>query len=277
MSIGPILAVMILVLMTSADIEADDNIYQYSSDIWGHIFSNFWPTFLDSVVALTPILAFFTFFFIRRKIKLPLAKISELAKGVIYTLIGLSLFLLGVHEGFMDMGYYIGHNMAEEGAWPLILTGLFLGLVVVLAEPAVHILSSQVEEISEGYISRRLLLGSLSIGVGAAVGMSMLRLLLHELNGSSIIFPGFAFAIFLSFYSSNLFTGIAFDAGGVASGPMTATFILAFSQGAADHLPHTDALDAFGVIAFVAMTPVVMVEILGSYYQFKSRRTSSKE
>lgn len=277
MSIGPILAVMILVLMPSSDIEAADNIYYYSPDIWAPIFSNFWPTLLDSVVALTPILIFFVFFLIRRKIKLPLPEIYELAKGVIYTLIGLSLFLLGVHEGFMDMGYYIGHNMAKQGTWPLILTGLFLGFVVVLAEPAVHVLSSQVEEISEGYISRRLLLGSLSVGVGAAVSMSMLRLLLPELNGSAIIFSGFALALLLSFYSSNLFTGIAFDAGGVASGPMTATFILAFSQGAADFLPHTDALDAFGVIAFVAMTPVVMVEILGSYYQFKSKKVSSEE
>lgn len=272
MSIGPILAVMVLILMTSSDIEAADSIYQYSPDIWGPIFSSFWSTFFDSVLALTPILAFFIFFIARKKIRLPLSKIYELAKGVMYTLIGLSLFLLGVHEGFMSMGYYIGQNMAELGTWPLILTGLILGLVVVLAEPAVHILSSQVEEISEGYISSKLLLGSLSIGVGLAVSLSMLRLLLPELNGSYIIFPGFALAILLSFYSSNLFNGIAFDAGGVASGPMTATFILSFSQGAADFLPHTDTLDAFGVIAFVAMTPVVMVEILGSFYRLKSKR-----
>lgn len=276
MSIGPILAVMTLVLMTSSDIEAADSIYHYSSDIWGPVFFNFWPTFFDSILALTPILAFFILFLISKKIKLPRSKIYELAKGVVYTLLGLSLFLLGVHEGFMSMGYYIGQNMAELGTWPLILTGLFLGLAVVLAEPAVHILSSQVDEISEGYISRKLLLGSLSVGVGLAVGLSMLRLLLPELNGSHIIFPGFALAILLSFYSSNLFTGISFDAGGVASGPMTATFILSFSQGAADFLPYTDALDAFGVIAFVAMTPVLMVQILGSFYRFKSKRGSIK-
>lgn len=155
--------------------------------------------------------------------------------------------------------------------------GFVLGMVVVLAEPAVHVLGDQVEEVTGGFINQKLLLGSLSIGVGLALGGSILRIMLPQIAIWHFLLPGFLLALILTFFVDDLFTGIAFDAGGVASGPMTATFILAFAQGAADFTPTADLVtDGFGVIATVAMTPIVMIQLLGLIFKIKLARSTRK-
>ena len=148
-----------------------------------------------------------------------------------------------------------------------------MGLVVVLAEPAVHVLGEQVEDVTGGYINSKLLMGALSIGVGLALTFSMLRIMIPGLQLWHFLLPGFSIALILAFFVPDLFTGLSFYAGGVASGPMTATFILAFSQGVADTLPQADVLvDGFGVIAMVAMTPIIMVQILGLIFKLRTRK-----
>jgi mannose/fructose/N-acetylgalactosamine-specific phosphotransferase system component IIC len=146
-------------------------------------------------------------------------------------------------------------------------------MVVVLAEPAVHVLTEQVEDVTSGYIRRKVILLALSIGIAFAVSMSMLRIMIPTLKLWHFLLPGFALAAFLSFRVPPIFVGIAYDSGGVASGPMTATFILAFAQGAANAIPTANILvDGFGVIAMVAMTPLVAIQILGLIFKIKSKK-----
>ncbi|MGH2119700.1 DUF1538 domain-containing protein, partial [Aerococcus sp. L_32] len=203
-------------------------------------------------------------------------ELRRIAVGVVYVLIGLTFFLIGVNQGFMDMGRYLATELATNHEALLPWIGLVMGLVVVLAEPAVHVLGDQVEDVTGGHIPNKLLLFSLSIGVGLAVMMSMLRIMVPGVELWHFLLPGFGLSILLSFYVPNLFTGIAFDAGGVASGPMTATFILAFAQGVADTLPQADILvDGFGIIAMVAMTPVLMVQILGLIYKLRVKNNKA--
>ena len=268
MSTGPILAIFLLVLFTSSEMVPTTEDYIYADNVVGQIIQAIIPTLLESVIALLPIIILFTFLNMRR-FKLAKEELIPIFKGFIYTSLGLALFLIGVNEGFMDMGHFLGAELAEKGDIWLVSTGLILGLVVVLAEPAVQVLGDQVTEISHGRIKKSILLLFLSIGVGIAVSLSMLRILIVGFEVWHILLPGFIIALLLSFYTPPIFTGIAFDAGGVASGPMAVTFILAFAQGAAAQNPHADALDAFGVIALIAMTPVVMVEILGALYKIR--------
>ena len=267
MSTGPIYAVFLLVLFTDSEVHPTDSLYSYSEDILAPIIDAVFPTLSESFYALIPIIIIF---FIVNWILFKTDKndLIRIAFGFLYTIVGLSLFLVGVHEGFMDMGHLLGYEIANMGSTWLILTGLVLGLVVVLAEPAVQVLGDQVTEISQGTIKKPILLSALSLGVGVAVSLSMLRILTHDFSVWHVLLPGFILAIILSFYSPPIFVGIGFDAGGVASGPMTVTFILAFAQGASDYLPGADALDAFGVIAFVALTPIIMVEVLGILYKY---------
>lgn len=272
MSTGPIIAVFLLVLFTQTDIQPSTDPYLYTDNVFRDIFQAITPTLFESIIALLPIIVLFLFMN-WRYFKTSMDKVLSIGKGVFFTILGLALFLIGVNEGFMDMGHYLGSEIAAMGNSWLVITGLILGLVVVLAEPAVQVLGDQVSEISNGNIKKSVLLLFLSIGVGIAVSLSMLRIIIHDFEVWHILLPGFIIALLLSFYAPPIFTGIAFDAGGVASGPMAVTFILAFAQGASSYIPQADPLDAFGVIALIAMTPVVMVEILGTIYKVNESRT----
>ena len=193
-----------------------------------------------------------------------------------YTFIGLTLFLVGVNAGFMEVGMVMGEGIARNYTWLLPIIGFLLGLVVVLAEPAVHVLTEQVEDVTAGHIKRAFILTALSIGIAFAVCSSMLRIMIPGLKLWHFLLPGFALGIILSYKVPPIFVGIAFDSGGVASGPMTATFILAFAQGAAKAIPTANVLvDGFGVIAMVAMTPLVAIQTLGLIYKIKSKKKES--
>lgn len=195
-------------------------------------------------------------------------------KGLLYTFIGLVLFLVGVNAGFMQVGVTLGRSIAALDSKAFAVgVGFVLGLVTILAEPAVHVLTRQIQTVTSGYVKRKVVLAALSIGVGTAVGLSILRIVVPQIQLWHYLLPGFGISILLSFFAPKLFVGIGFDAGGVASGPMTATFILAFTQGVADSIAGADVLrDAFGMIAIVAMTPIITLQVLGLIYKLKSHK-----
>ncbi|HAS73802.1 MAG TPA: DUF1538 domain-containing protein [Clostridiales bacterium UBA8960] len=193
-------------------------------------------------------------------------------KGMIYTYIGLVLFLTGVNGSFLDVGALVGYKLASlNQPYYLVLVGAVLGIVTILAEPAVYVLTKQIEDVTSGYVRRQYVMVALSLGVGLSVGLSMIRVLVYEIQLWHYLLPGYVIAVLLMFVVPKLFIGIAYDSGGVASGPMTATFILAFAQGAAENIAHADVLvDGFGMIAMVALTPLITIQILGLMYKLKS-------
>lgn len=205
--------------------------------------------------------------------------VSRILKGVVYTFVGLVTFMLGVNAGFMDVGTIVGREVASlEAKWVVVAIGFALGMVVVLAEPAVYVLTRQVEEVTSGYVKRKLVLAALSLGIGIAVALSMVRIVVPEMQLWHFLLPGYLISLTLAFIVPNLFVGIAFDAGGVASGPMTATFILAFAHGAADAVEGASVMiDGFGVIAMVAMMPLIALQLLGLVYKFKSAKVGGAE
>lgn len=223
--------------------------------------------------ALFPILTVFLFF---QHISFKLSKkaLNKIMKGLVYTFIGLVLFLTGVNAGFMDVGSIVGYNLAaQNGQWIVVMIGFILGLVVILAEPAVYVLTNQIETVTSGYIRKNVVVFSLSIGVAFAVALSMLRIVIPEIQLWHFLLPGYIISIVMTYLAPKLFVGIAFDAGGVASGPMTATFILAFAKGAAEAIEGANVLiDGFGVIAMVAMTPIIALQVLGLIFKVKSAK-----
>ncbi len=194
----------------------------------------------------------------------------------IYTFAGLIFFFVGVKGGFMPVGGELGGLIAQSAyKYILIPLGLVLGALVVCAEPAVWVLNTQVEEVSGGHIKKRMMLICLSIGVSCAVGIAMIRVL----TGLSIwyfLIPGYALALGLTRFCPRMFTAIAFDSGGVASGPMASTFILAFTLGASAALGGDPIKDAFGVIAMIAMTPLITIQVLGILFHHKQRQAEQK-
>ena len=232
---------------------------------------------VESVFSLLPIVVMYIIFQIV-SFKHNKKRVLVIVRGVVLTYVGLVVFLIGVNGGFMEVGVQLGKKLASmDSKAPVLLVSLLLGLTTVLAEPAVIVLTHQVEEITGGSVKRRLVLIFLSIAVGMSIFMSTLRILIPSLQLWMYILPGFALAVILSYFVPDLFVGVAFDAGGVASGPMTATFSLAFVQGIAAQVPTADMVaDGFGMIAIVAMMPIVALEILGALYQFKLRKASKK-
>lgn len=202
------------------------------------------------------------------------AQCRRILLGCVYAFVGLVIFLTSVGAGFMEVGAVMGYNIAAKNNSVLLVgIGFALGLVTVLAEPAVHALTNQIEAVTAGYVKRKAVLAALSLGIGLAVALSMLRILIPGLKLWHILLPGYIIALALTYIVPKLFVGIAFDAGGVASGPMTATFILAYAQGAAEAMEGAAILlDGFGVIALVALTPPVTLQILGLIYRIKSRK-----
>jgi hypothetical protein len=178
--------------------------------------------------------------------------------------VGLVIFLSAVHIGFMPIGYKLGGSLAEKNSTLLLVSAFILGLVVVLAEPAVHVLKKQVEDITDGTVSRRSMMIALSIGVGISIGLSMLRII-FDFNILYYVIPGYLISLGLSFFVPGLYTAIAFDSGGVASGPLTSGFILPLSIGVCYTLQGVDSIMslAFGIVAMVAMTPLITIQLLG--------------
>ena len=276
-SIGPILAVLVLGLgFHSSEIAYTPFAIPevLTSRDASNQFAAGFPTYLKEVaLGLAPILLFFTVFqllFLRLRKR----SVLRIGAGVLYTFVGLVLFLTGANVGFMPAGHYIGAQLAQlPQKWIMIPLGMLIGYFIVVAEPAVHVLNKQVEELTGGAVPQRAMLVSLSIGVALSVGLSMTRVL----TGLSIywfLIPGYAVALLLSFRVPDIFTAIAFDSGGVASGPMTATFLLPFAMGACDAMGGNILTDAFGVVALVAMTPLVTIQVLGVIYDRKLARTT---
>ena len=196
--------------------------------------------------------------------------------GMIYAFIGLVIFMTGVIGGFTPAGLALGFSLASLGPEALIIVGLFIGAVVVCAEPAVWILNEQIEDLSGGYIRRRVMLAALSVSIGLAVALGMLRVA----TGISIwwvITPGYALALILTRFCPPLFTAVAFDSGGVASGPMAATFVLAISLGASHALGGNPATDAFGMIAMIAMAPLITIQILGLIFKYMENKKKCRD
>ncbi len=230
----------------------------------------------ESFFTLLPLLVLFLIFD-RTRFRLKKKARNNILKGLFYAYIGLTLFLVGVNVGFMEVGKIVGEDLAGNYFWLLPVVGLLLGMVVVLAEPAVYVLTQQVEEVTAGHIKRKVLLVALSAGIALAVSTSMLRIMIPALKLWHFLLPGFAIAVFLSYKVPPVFVGIAFDAGGVASGPMTATFVLALAQGAARAIPTANVLtDGFGVIAMVAMAPLVAIQTLGLVFKAKTEKEVSR-
>lgn len=278
-SIGPILAVLILGLVynpgeasyTPTVIPQINDSKELMQEFAFHL-----PDYLHEVLlAIGPLVIFFIAFqFIA--LKLQKKELAKIGVGIGYTYVGLVLFLTGVNVGFMPLGSYLGTLIAQlDYNWILIPIAMVIGYFIVKAEPAVHVLNKQVEELTDGAISTKAMETSLSIGVALSLGLAMLRVL----TGISVIWmliPGYAIAIGLSFVTPKIFTSIAFDSGGVASGPMTATFVLPFAMGACEALGGNVLTDAFGVVAMVAMTPLITIQILGLVYKFKQKATANK-
>lgn len=274
-SSGAIIAVMIMSILSKTDritatLEVDTEV---SESIIAPFIEKIPQISFEIILALAPILIIFLIF---QKISFKLSKksVRKILFGVLFTFIGLVIFLVGVNAGFMDLGTVVGYKIASlNNKLYLIIVGFALGLVTILAEPAVYVLTHQIEDVTSGYVKRKVVLIFLSIGVGFAVALSMIRIMVPEIQLWHYLLPGYIISIIMSYYVPKLFVGMAFDSGGVASGPMTATFILAFAQGAADAIESADVLiDGFGMIAMVAMAPIIALQILGFVFKTKSKK-----
>lgn len=274
-STGAILSVLLMSIV--AGVDEISGVLEMENGLGGAFFHPFLEEFpqvaMDSFFALFPILAIFLIFQII-SFKISRKALRKILFGMLYALIGLILFLVGVNAGFMDVGSQVGYLIASTGNYGvLILIGFVLGLVTILAEPAVYVLTHQIENVTSGYVPRKVVLLALSIGVGFSVGLSILRVVVPGIQLWHYLLPGYAIAVLMMYFVPKLFVGIAFDSGGVASGPMTATFVLAFAQGAAHAIDGADVLiDGFGVIAMVALTPLIALQIVGFIFKIKSRK-----
>ena len=271
-SIGPILAVLVLGMI----FRPEDGVYTPpvlpeiadSVELWA-LFRSGLPTYMREIaVSLLPITALFGIFQ-AAVLKLSTRTLKKIGVGLAYTYVGLVLFLTGANVGFMPAGNYLGQVMAGlPHPWIVVPVGMVIGYFIVKAEPAVYVLNRQVEEITDGAVPSSAMGAALSLGVAASIGLAMARVL----TGISILWfliPGYAIAIVLSFFVPKIFTAIAFDSGGVASGPMTAAFLLPFAQGACAAVGGNIVTDAFGVVAMVAMTPLIAIQVLGLVYQLR--------
>jgi hypothetical protein len=272
-SIGPITAVAFLGLISGEGLqfsptkEKEESVSSLLDTFWGIL-----PEIaFEIALALLPIFLIFLIFqfFLLR---LPRQQVRRMVTGMVYTFIGLVIFMTGVSGGFSPVGQTLGMALGSLGAgWVLIPVGLILGAVVVCAEPAVWVLTEQVEEVSGGYIRRFILLGALSISIALAVVLGMLRVITH-MSIWYVLLPGYALALMMTFFCPRLFTAIAFDSGGVASGPMSTTFVLSLTLGASYAVGGNPAMDAFGMIAMIAMAPLITIQFLGLVFKYMENK-----
>ena len=277
-SIGPIITVLLLGLLYQPDGSSYTNTAMPDARDTVEMFRAYVDAlpeyFAETARALAPIAVFLVLFQLVTK-RLKRRALLSMAVGLAYVYVGLALFLTGVNVGFMPVGSFLGGSIAGHTYnWILIPIAMVIGYFIVQAEPAVHVLNKQVEEITAGAIPAHAMNIALSVGVAVSLGLAMIRVL----TGISIMWfliPGYAISLALSFVVPEIFTSVAFDSGGVASGPMTATFLLPFALGACEAVGGNLVTDAFGVVAMVAMTPLVTIQLLGVSYQRKLNRAKA--
>ena len=277
-SIGPILAVMMLGMIYNPDSAAYTppvipEIVD-SKQLW-NLFAVELPTYMKEIaLSLLPIVLFFAVFQ-ALILKLSGRNLTRILIGLVYTYIGLVLFLTGVNVGFMPAGNYLGQVLAGlSHPWVIVPIAMVMGYFIVKAEPAVYVLNKKVEEITDGAIPARAMGTALSAGVAISLGIAMIRVL----TGISILWiliPGYTIALVISFFVPKIYTAIAFDSGGVASGPMTAAFLLPLAQGACVALGGNIVTDAFGVVAMVAMTPLITIQVMGLYSKLAEKKKTA--
>jgi len=273
-SVGPVLAVLILsFIYTDVPSGAAASIVARYADTveLGRGYLHALPEYmLEVIMALLPIVAFFLIF---QVVALHLRRVPfmRIVLGLLFTGAGLILFLTGANVGFSSLGYILGDELVNSDfKYLLIPIAMVMGWFIINAEPAVHVLNKQVEELSAGAISEKAMHYSLSIAVSAANGLAMLRVL-TGMEIMWLLIPGYLVALALMFFVPQTFTAIAFDSGGVASGPLTATFMLPFAMGATTAMGGNIMTDAFGLVALVAMMPLITVQIMGLIYVIKTR------
>ncbi len=262
-SIGPILAVLMLGIFSTNDMTYAVPDYAVSQNAAGAFLSTAWHTCQEIFVALGLIVVFFLICQVTF-LKLPKKRLMKIGLGVVFTYIGLVMFLTGVNVGFMPIGYKLGYELAGVSEILIVGIGLVMGVLVVLAEPAIHVLNQQVEDVTGGYISKRSMLMGLCIGVGSSITLSVIRII-FDFSIVYYVIPGYFISLGLSLFVPPVYTAIAFDSGGVASGPMTSGFILPFATGVCMCLQGEAAVlrDAFGVVSLVAMAPLITIQLLG--------------
>ncbi len=272
---GAIIGVLLLSLIKGVDTLSGG--LESTPNIGNRILSPFLQAIpgeaLNAAISLAPILIIFIlaniFVF-----KIYRRQFSTIMKGFVYVFVGLILFLVGAHKGFMEVGATIGRETAlmDQKFW-LFLISFVIGLTIVLAEPAVYVLTHQIETITSGYVNRKFVSLFLSLAMAMALILNMVRILVPGIQLWHILVPGYIIALGLMFFTPKLFVGIAFDAGGVASGPMSATFVLTFAQGVAFSSPATGIIEnAFGMIALIALMPIISIEILGLLFKIRSKK-----
>ena len=277
-SVGPILAVLILGCFykpTEAAYTLTDVATVVTTQDVARVFAQGLPLYAKEVlVSLLPIIAVFLIFQMMTR-RYQKRQIKRIAVGFAYTYIGLVLFLCGANVGFAPLGSYLGKELTGVSfRWILIPIGMLIGYYIVKAEPAIQVLNHQVETVTNGAISVKMMNRCMSIGVAVSVGLAMLRVL----TGISIqwfVIPGYLIALVLSRFVPDIFIGIAFDSGGVASGPMTSTFLLPLSIGVCEALGGNLMTDAFGVVALVALTPLIAIQLMGLVYKLKTEKRTS--
>ena len=276
-SVGPIVAVLTLgIVFDIKGVEYEVTspaVVENTQDVLFQYLHGFGDYALEVLIALSPILAFFLLFQLVSR-SFHKKQIIRIFMGFLYTFVGLVLFLTGANVGFMPVGSEIGKTLAALwDGWMLIPVGMIIGYFVVAAEPAVHVLNKQVERVSAGAISSSAMKKGLCIGVCCAIGLAMLRILL-DVNIMYFLIPGYVIALGLTFFTPPMFTGIAFDSGGVASGAMVSSFVLPMAIGACSTLQGTGSVMtlAFGCVSFVALAPLISIQILGIVYRRKTHK-----
>ncbi len=273
-SSGAVVAVLLMGIMSGgSELNGQLSFPEPSEDFFAPFIHAISPMFKAALMAILPLAIIF--FVINSFTKETRRRdYSRIIVGLIYCILGLSIFTVGVEGGFMLSGHLIAMHIVQEfQVWYLLPLGFFLGMTTVLAEPAVQVLTKQVQKQTAGAISRKLVMIFLAAGVALAVALAMLRILVPGLELWYILLPAYIIAVALTFVTGDLFTGIAFDSGGVVSGPMTATFVLAFAQGAAYAVdPTTVIRNGYGVIALVATSPLLALQILGLIYMAKAKK-----
>lgn len=277
-SVGPILAVLIIGIFFNADDTSYVAQVADSASSAGELLTIFGngivQTFIEVITVLVPIVAIFIIFQIVR-LKLSKTELVKIFVGLIYLLFGLTIFLAGANYGFMPAAIVLGEGMgASDINWIVIPIALGIGVCVTLAEPAVHVLTKQVEEVTSGAISKGMMLFGMCLGVGLALSLAMMRILFN-ISIWYILVPGYAIALVLTVFVPKIFVGIGFDSGGIAAGAMSAAFVLPFTTGVCTAVGGNVVTDAFGVVGLIAMMPPITIQIMGVIYKIKLRRSES--